>query len=1154
MLKSSLTTTLLLLFACLGAKGQKAEILTTDGSRTYDLTRSEVNIETSSNTQDAIVLKPNSENQSIDGYGFAITYSSCYNLMKMGKAERHALLKKTYSVGAGYGVSYARISIGCNDFSSTEYSLCDTRGLENFRLYTDEVNYVIPILKEILAINPKLKIIAAPWTCPKWMKVDNLTNKNPHNSWTDGHLNPDYYQDYASYFVKFIQAMKAEGINIYAVSPQNEPLNHGNCASLYMPWKEEAAFVKVLAQTFRSSQLSTKIYVFDHNYNYDGNSDQTDYPIKVYNELGNFEGSELVVGAAYHNYGGTPDELSDIHWQNTNKELIFTEASIGTWNNGRNLDSSLMDNMKNVAISTALGFCRAALVWNFMLDKNMGPNLDGGCQTCYGAIDIENDYSRYTLNSHYYIICHMSYAVRPGAKRIDTEGWWTNGLSYTAFKNPDGSLAIVFCNENYNALNVKVSDGSHLLTVNVPARSAVSCRFNNPTPTLNGQEMTYEKTGVYSYTGTLEQGKIYQAGGRTEMSDTDWFYDRDFFSRMGNGGYRFQAVTGNYKLIADFNQGCFRVFPVNNNEPATISNGGIWLIGGTGVSKPLYLWNGTNWQPDSEHAFALAQVSKDIYQISLTAGQQLNTNDVDFKFFGQAGWGTEFTPNGTDYKISFDNETFGLGDGNNGHDNGNIYHKSLLEYGKTYTFTLDCSQGYNHAGLSVNVPIMNGTVMNFEESEVYSYTGRLEQGKIYNFYGRSELTDPNWFYDSDFFEPLGGGNYRFLPLSGNYKLEADFNNHYFRIYPLDSSNEPATLADGGIWLIGNDGISKPSFSRIQGENWWTDTKHALALAQVSKDVYQITLTAGQQMNADNINFKFFGQAGWDIEFTSNGTSYKISTDDETFGIGDGSNGHDNGNIYKKSTLENGKSYTFILDCRDGYNNVRMFINDGTKSNLSFKALPDNMEDGIPYSYLRTFSSEKAWQKPTDVDVYVVERYENGKAYLKKIDFIPANTGVILGCNNNDYYLIEEYENSSASYEGNNLLVPTIESTLIGPSVKENGVIVKRNYMFGYHRNTTAEKFKLGFWRTAEGMSGENRAYLSLDANDSDAYTTSVDDSGWESQAYSRVVVLQFTESTGINAISNSQPSDCYFTLQGIQVTCPSQPGIYIHHGKKYIRK
>lgn len=463
--------------------GSQVKTFTTTSTGTMSLTEGTIVAKTgTSMAPSTIGIDITKKYQEMDGFGFAITYSTCYNLLKMSQADRTALLKRTYSTSEGYGVSYARISIGCNDFSSTEYTLCDKEGLDNFALQKDETDYVIPVLKEILAINPDLKVIAAPWTCPRWMKVNNLSSLSSFNSWTDGHLNPNYRDTYAQYFVKFVQAMKSNGINIYAVSPQNEPLNKANCASLYMPWDEEAPFVKSLAAAFKQNGLSTKIYVFDHNYNYDNVSSQNDYPIKVYNALGNtYEGSELVVGAAYHDYGGSNTELTDIHTQAPDKELIFSESSIGTWNDGRNLSTRLLADMKNVALGTVNQYCKAVLVWNLMLDTNRGPNLDGGCQTCYGAIDISaSDYRTLSYNSHYYIICHMSSVVRTGAVRLgNTERNITDSdVIHAEFLNPDGTLAAVLLNTGSTSKSVTLDDGKNYFTCTIPAGAVVSCRWN----------------------------------------------------------------------------------------------------------------------------------------------------------------------------------------------------------------------------------------------------------------------------------------------------------------------------------------------------------------------------------------------------------------------------------------------------------------------------------------------------------------------------------------------------------------------------------------------------------------------------------------------------------------------------------------------------
>ncbi len=136
----------------------------------------------------------------MDGFGAAITGATCFNLLQMKPEDRHAFLTETFSDDKGFGFSYIRISIGCSDFSLSEYTCCDTKGIENFALQSEEKEYILPILKEILSINPSIKVIAAPWTCPTWMKVKSLTDLTPLDSWTNGQLNPAYYQDYATYF------------------------------------------------------------------------------------------------------------------------------------------------------------------------------------------------------------------------------------------------------------------------------------------------------------------------------------------------------------------------------------------------------------------------------------------------------------------------------------------------------------------------------------------------------------------------------------------------------------------------------------------------------------------------------------------------------------------------------------------------------------------------------------------------------------------------------------------------------------------------------------------------------------------------------------------------------------------------------------------
>ncbi len=462
----------------LSTKVKDVTVYVTTADRTSDFEQKTIGFaEPAGNPEAMITLHPEIKYQEMDGFGAAVTGSSSYNLMQMKPTDRKKFLTETFSNEKGMGYSYIRISIGCSDFSLSEYTCCDKKGIENFSLQKEELEYVIPVLKEILEINPELKILGSPWTCPPWMKVNNLTDLEPFNSWTSGQLNPKYYDDYAIYFVRWIEAFAQHGIPVTAITPQNEPLNRGNSASLFMGWDEQREFVKVLGPAIRNDGLDTKIYVFDHNYNYDNMEDQYDYPVKIYNDA---EAKKYVTGAAYHNYGGNKNELDDIHNKAPEMELLFTETSIGTWNKGKDLASRLMNDMQEVALGTVNNWCKAVIVWNLMLDTNRGPNREHGCRTCYGAVDIDaKDYKTITRNSHYYIIGHLSSVVKPGAVRIKTTGKNVDGLNYSSFENADGSYAFVLQNDTNEKKPVSVNSGDNGFQYLVPPKSVVSFRWKN---------------------------------------------------------------------------------------------------------------------------------------------------------------------------------------------------------------------------------------------------------------------------------------------------------------------------------------------------------------------------------------------------------------------------------------------------------------------------------------------------------------------------------------------------------------------------------------------------------------------------------------------------------------------------------------------------
>lgn len=451
-------------------------VVTTTSNRSKDLAESWLNFSTTDNmSPSTLKLNPAETYQDIDGFGAAITGSTAYNLLKMSTADRQAFLKETFSPTEGYGMSYVRIPIGASDFSLSDYTCCDTPGIENFALTDEETKYIIPVMKEILAINPAVKVISAPWTAPRWMKVNNLTDLQPYEQWTSGQLNPAYYQDYATYFAKWIKAFESEGIKIYGVTPQNEPLNRGNSASMYMTWQEQRDFIKnALGPKFENEGITTKIYAFDHNYNYDNVADQKSYPVKIYADA---DASKYIAGAAYHNYGGSVTELDNVHAAAPEKELVFTESTAGDWNDGSNLQKRLIDDMEQICLGTVNRWCRGSVIWNLMLDSNRGPWRPGGCSTGFGAVDIADDYKTITRNSFYYIMAHMSLAAQPDAKRIGTNNYKADGLTYTAFKNTDGSYGLALCNSGSSELRFTVDDGNHHFYLTVPANAITTATW-----------------------------------------------------------------------------------------------------------------------------------------------------------------------------------------------------------------------------------------------------------------------------------------------------------------------------------------------------------------------------------------------------------------------------------------------------------------------------------------------------------------------------------------------------------------------------------------------------------------------------------------------------------------------------------------------------
>lgn len=418
----------------------------------------------------------------IDGFGLAITTATCYNLLQMEEADRTAFLEENFSKTKGIGSNLIRVAIGASDFcTQDEYTWCDEKGLENFAVHPEDRDMLFPILREIYAINPDVKIIGSPWSCPQWMKgggayyegYDATVLEQDYYAWRSGRLKPSCYQDYAQYFVKWIQTMEAEGFNIYAVTMQNEPLNHGNSISLYMPWQDQAAFIKVLGPALKAANLDVKIMLFDHNFNYDNKEGQIDYPLHIYADS---EAYKWAAGSAWHSYGGHVSELDKIRIAYPEKDIWFTEASIGEWY--PHFDVCLMNDFSNLFIGTLQRGCKGVTLWNLMLDEKNGPFSPhpGSCKTCFGGVTISSkDYKTITKNSHWYNVAHASIVVKPGARMMELSGYtFPNGLQCQMFLNPDNTIGVLILNDTNEEQYLVFVNQNNTVRYKAPSKSIVS--------------------------------------------------------------------------------------------------------------------------------------------------------------------------------------------------------------------------------------------------------------------------------------------------------------------------------------------------------------------------------------------------------------------------------------------------------------------------------------------------------------------------------------------------------------------------------------------------------------------------------------------------------------------------------------------------------
>lgn len=411
--------------------------------------------------------------QPIEGFGFSLTGGSAYLLAGLSKTERADLLRELFGpTEESVGLSCLRLTIGASDLGRKDFSYWGLRrgtkdpDLARFNLSAGD-REVVPVLQEILQINPTMKFIASPWSAPPWMKSNG--------SYVAGRLKPEFYPAYARYFVKYVETMRAHGIHVSAVTPQNEPQNPRNEPSMVMSAAEQADFIKGhLGPALREAAPDTDILCWDHN------CDGADYPLAV---LGDAGARAYVAGVAWHLYNGSPEAMSYVRAQYPDKKVYFTEQWVSAKDD---FMGALRWHTRNVIIGALRNWSRTALEWNLASDPRYALHTRLGAVGALGGVTIGVTVrhrrgavslgATITRNPGYYLMAHSARFVRPGSVRVHSSE--VDRLPNVTCLTPGSRIVMVVLNDGDGARRFRVRHRGAHATLALGPGDVATLRWN----------------------------------------------------------------------------------------------------------------------------------------------------------------------------------------------------------------------------------------------------------------------------------------------------------------------------------------------------------------------------------------------------------------------------------------------------------------------------------------------------------------------------------------------------------------------------------------------------------------------------------------------------------------------------------------------------
>ena len=489
--------------------------------------RAPVTFQRGASDRTTITVDPTTSYQTMDGFGASITDSSANVLYRLSPADREQTLRKLFDPNQGIGVSFLRQPVGSSDFTAEaeHYTYDDVPagqtdfGLTQFSIAHDQ-QQVLPLLRRAKQLNPAVKVMATPWSPPAWMKTaDSLVGGRLKDD-------PKVYDAYARYLVKFVQAYAKAGVPVDFLSVQNEPQNRKPSAypGTDMPVRQEAAVIEALGPLLQKASPRTKILGYDHNWTTHpgdiastppGEDPETDYPYKLLQT----PAAKWIAGTAYHCYSGDPSKQTDLHNAFPSKGIWFTECSGShgpTDTPPQIFRGTLTWHARTLMLGTTRNWAKSVVNWNIALDSTGGPHL-GGCDTCTGLVTLQPD-GTVTTDAEYYTIGHLSKFVKAGAVRIGSTSYGTTGwngqLMSAAFRNPDGSTALLVHNENDDPRSFAVAVGDKSFEYELPGGSIATFTWDRVSADVPQPVSLTGATATASVNGT-EAGLAIDADGST---------------------------------------------------------------------------------------------------------------------------------------------------------------------------------------------------------------------------------------------------------------------------------------------------------------------------------------------------------------------------------------------------------------------------------------------------------------------------------------------------------------------------------------------------------------------------------------------------------------------------------------------------------------